>query len=255
MKPNGTNTYGGYSDRLVVREDFVLRIPDGMDPAKTAPILCAGITTYSPLMHWDVGEGDKVGVAGLGGLGHMAAQLAKSLGAEVYALTQTPDKETAAGALGIDGVIVSTDQDAMAEHAESFDFIIDTIPYEHDVDQFAQLLAQDGAIVLVGALEPNKPIDNMNLAKKRLSVGGSLIGGIEETQEVLDHCARTGVAPLIEIIPISDINKALDRIKDREVRFRYVIDMASLKAEAAEIVKAGKRVDDPELHSQDHPGE
>ena len=255
MKPDGTNTYGGYSDRVVVREEFVLRIPEGLDPAAAAPILCAGVTTYSPLMHWDVGEGDKVGIAGLGGLGHMAAQLAKSLGAEVHALTQTAGKREAALELGVDGVIVSTDKAAMAEHAESFDFILDTIPYEHDVDQFAELLAQDGAIVLVGALEPNKPIDNMTLAKRRLSVGGSLIGGIEETQEVLDYCARNGVAPQIEIIDIADINKAMDRMKDREVRFRYVIDMASLKAEAGTIVAAGKRIDDPEIHSQDHPGE
>ncbi|TFI57517.1 NAD(P)-dependent alcohol dehydrogenase [Sphingomonas parva] len=255
MKPDGTNTYGGYSDRIVVREDFVLSIPDGIDPAEAAPILCAGITTYSPLMHWDVGDGDKVGVVGFGGLGHMGAQLARSLGAEVYAITQTPEKEEAARALGVDGVIVSTDKDAMAVHAESFDFILDTIPYEHDVDQFAELLAQDGTIVLVGALEPNKPIDNMTLAKKRLSVAASLIGGIEETQEVLDHCARTGVRPQIEIIPIDEINEALKRVKGRDVRFRYVIDMQSLRAQAEEIVAAGRRIDDPEIHAQDHPGE
>ena len=229
------NTYGGYSDVLVVREEFVVRIPDGLDPAAAAPIQCAGVTTWSPMKHWGVKAGDKVGVIGLGGLGHMAVKLARALGAEVTVFTTSPDKEGAAGALGAAHVQLEKDAKSqltkMAATAGQFDFMLSTVPEKHDLNPFVVLLKRDATLVVVGALEPLAPVDNQQIAFHRRSVSGSLIGSIAEQQEVLDFCAEHGIAPDIEIIPIQDVNDAFKKIEKGDVRFRYVIDMASLREE------------------------
>ncbi len=222
------NTFGGYSNVLVVREDFVLSIPGALSPAAAAPILCAGVTTYSPLKKHGVKAGDKVGVVGLGGLGHMAVKLALAMGAEVVAFTSHSEKLEEATKLGARGVL-EKDKAALKELEGSFDFILSTIPEKHDLNPFIPLLKRDKAITVVGALEPMEKVNNMQLAMLRKSVAGSLIGSIAETQEVLDFCAEKGIAPDIEIIPAHEVNKAYDRVEDAEVRFRYVIDMASLK--------------------------
>ncbi|NTS42517.1 NAD(P)-dependent alcohol dehydrogenase [Flavisolibacter sp. BT320] len=233
MKPDGTNTYGGYSVNIVVKEDFVLRIPDAIDIKKAAPILCAGITTYSPLKHWKVKQGDKVAVAGLGGLGHMAVQLAKAMGAEVTVITTSEEKRSAAIELGAANVLLSEEEESMKKAGLSFDFILITIPDPFDINPYISLLKKDGVLVTVGMLgKYKKGIDNNEVAFHRRTVTGSLIGGIKETQEVLDFCAEHNIAPLVEIIPMQDINDAFDRMQNEEVRFRYVIDMQSLKDEA-----------------------
>ena len=234
MKPNGNgyNTFGGYSTQIVVKESFVLRIPDALDIKAAAPILCAGITTYSPLRNWNVKEGDKVGIAGLGGLGHMAVMLAKAMGAEVTVLTTKEEKRQDALKLGAHQVLLTTDTDAMKQHELSLDLILVTIPDKFEVNPYIQLLKRDGTLVTVGLLGPYKsPSNNMELAMHRRSMAGSVIGGIAETQEVLDFCAEHAILPEIELIPIQDINKAYKRILDEEVRFRFVIDMQSLKDE------------------------
>lgn len=227
------NTFGGYSDVIVVREEFVVRIPDGLDPAAAAPIQCAGVTTWSPMKHWGVKAGDKVGVIGFGGLGHMAVKLARALGAEVTVFTTSPDKEGAAQALGATHVQIEKDAKAqmekMAATAGQFDFILSTVPEKHDVNPFVVLLKRNRTLVIVGALEPMAPVDNQQIAFHRRSVAGSLIGSIAEQQEVLDFCAKHGIAPEIEIIPIQEINAAYRKVEKGDVRFRYVIDMASLK--------------------------
>lgn len=233
VKPDGTNTYGGYSINIVVKESFVLRIPESLDIKAAAPILCAGVTTYSPLRHWKVKAGDKVAVAGLGGLGHMAVKLAKAMGAEVTVITTSKEKKEAAEALGADAVLFSEDKEAMKAKELYFNFILITIPDAFDINPYVCLLARDATLVTVGMLGPyKKPTDNNEVAFHRRSVAGSLIGGIAETQEVLDFCAEHGILPDIEMIPIQDINKAFDKMMDGEVRFRYVIDMQSLKDEA-----------------------
>jgi alcohol dehydrogenase (NADP+) len=224
------NTYGGYSNVLVVREEFVLKIPEALAPEAAAPILCAGVTTYSPMRHWGVKAGDKVGVIGLGGLGHMAVKLARAMGAEVTAFTRTKEKLDEAAALGATGVLES-DKDALKALKNSFDFMMSTVPEKHDLNPFVELLKRDGTVCVVGALEPLAPENNMERAMHRKSVAGSLIGSLAETQEVLDFCAENGIAPDIELIPIQDINKAYKKVESGDVRFRYVIDMASLKAE------------------------
>ncbi|GAB2476131.1 NADP-dependent alcohol dehydrogenase [Hymenobacter qilianensis] len=232
MKPDGsgTNTFGGYSTNMTVKESFVLRIPDGLDINAVAPILCAGITTYSPLKHWKVKAGDQVGVVGLGGLGHMAVKLAKALGANVTAITTSKDKQADAEAMGADKVLFSTDADAMKQHEASFSFILNTIPDKYDINDYVNLLNLDGAVVAVGLLgEYKKPLNNMDVAKFRRTVAGSIIGGIAETQEVLDFCAQHNILPDVEMIRMQDINKAFDKMMDKEVRYRYVIDMQSLK--------------------------
>lgn len=234
MKPDdsGFNTYGGYSDKIVVKESFVLSIPEALDIKSAAPILCAGITTYSPLKHWGVKEGSKVGIAGVGGLGHMAIQLAKALGAEVTAITRDEEKREDALRFGASQVLVSTDKDAMAEKELSLDFILITIPDEFEVNAYINLLKRDGVLVTVGLLAPyEKAVNNMGMAMHRRSIAGSLIGGIAETQEVLDFCAEHRIAPEIEMINIQDINEAYDKMTDQEVHYRYVIDMQSLKDE------------------------
>ena len=226
------NTYGGYSDVIVVREEFVLNIPDGLDPAAAAPILCAGATTYSPLTHWGVKAGDRVGVIGLGGLGHMAVKLAKAMGAHVTVFTHSADKKEAAEGLGAEHVIMEKDAKSDLEENTvkpgTFDFILSTIPQKHDLNPYIPLLKRDRTLVVVGALEPLEPVNNQQVAFHRRSVAGSLIGSIKETQAVLEFCAEHGVAPDIQIIPIQDVNDAYKEVIDGDVRFRYVIDMASI---------------------------
>jgi uncharacterized zinc-type alcohol dehydrogenase-like protein len=222
------NTFGGYSTSLVVAEDFVLKIPSSLRPEVAAPILCAGVTTYSPLRHWKVKAGDKVGILGFGGLGDMAVKLAKAMGAEVYVFTRTEEKLAEASRLGATGII-EDDEDALKLHKGSFDFILSTIPEKHDLNPFIVLLKRNASIVAVGALEPMTAINNMQVAAHRNTVGGSLIGSIAETQEVLDFCAEHNIGPDIEIISIEDINDAYKKVEAGEVRFRYVIDIATLK--------------------------
>ncbi len=231
------NTYGGYSTSVVVPEDFVLKIPAGLKPEVAAPILCAGVTTFSPMKHWGVGKGDKVGIIGFGGLGDMAAKLAKALGAEVYLFTTTEEKLSEAQRLGVTGIdedAFKKDKKLQAEHKGSFDFLLSTIPQKHDVNPFIPLLKRDKTLVVCGALEPLAPINNMQTAQMRRGVAGSLIGNIAETQEVLDFCAEHGIGPDIQIIPIQEINDAYKQVEAGEVRFRYVIDMESLKQEQRE---------------------
>jgi alcohol dehydrogenase (NADP+) len=227
------NTFGGYSNMLVVKEDFVLKIPPQLKPEVAAPILCAGVTTYSPMKHWGVKAGDKVGIIGMGGLGHMAAKLARALGAEVTLFTTTREKIDEAGKLGFKAVLES-DKDAMGAIEAEFDFMLSTIPEKHDLNPFVNMLKRNAVLTVVGALEPLAPVDNMQMAFKRRSVAGSLIGNLAETQEVLDFCAQHGIGPEIEIIRIQDINDAYKKVENGDVRFRYVIDMASLKEEMAE---------------------
>jgi alcohol dehydrogenase (NADP+) len=227
------NTFGGYSNMLVVKEDFVLKIPPQLKPEVAAPILCAGVTTYSPLKHWGVKAGDKVGVIGMGGLGHMAAKLAKALGADVTLFTTTKEKIAEAQKLGFEAVM-EDDKDALKNLKASFDFILSTVPEKHDLNPFVQLLKRDATVCVVGALEPMAAVNNMQAASQRRSVAGSLIGNLAETQEVLDFCAKHGIGPEIQMIRIQDINDAYKKVEDGDVRFRYVIDMASLKEEMAE---------------------
>ena len=228
------NTFGGYSDSLVVNEDFVIKIPDAISPAEAAPILCAGVTTFSPMRHFGVQAGDKVGVVGLGGLGHMAVQIAKAMGAEVTVFTSSRDKEDEVAALGATHVVMEKNAESQveAELKASFDFIISTVPEKHDVNPFVQMLKHDKTLAVVGALEELEPIDNMEVAAHRRRIAGSMIGSLAETREVLDFCAEHGVRPKIEVIEISDINKAYDKVEDGKVHFRYVIDLASLKEAA-----------------------
>lgn len=232
QKPDGTNTFGGYSNNIVVNEKFVLRVPENLDLEAVAPLLCAGITTYSPLRHWNVSPSQKVGVVGLGGLGHMAIKLAKAMGATVTVFTTSPEKEADARRLGADDVVLSTDQDVMGQHALSFDFILSTIPTSHDINPYVNLLKRDATLTLVGALEPLEPgLNNGQVAFHRRSIAGSSIGGIAETQEVLDFCGEHGIIADVEVIPIQHINEAYERMLNGEVRYRFVIDMASLQQE------------------------
>lgn len=227
----GGMTYGGYSEKVVVDEHFVLKVPTNLDLAAVAPLLCAGITTWSPLRHWKVTKGSKVAVVGLGGLGHMAIKLAKGLGAEVTLFSRTPDKEKDALDLGADAVIISTDEKQMQSVAGKFDVIIDTVPYVHDINPYIATLGISGTLVLVGylgALEPMLQTVPMILGRK--VVAGSVIGGIAETQEMLDFCGEHNIVSEIEIIKMQDINEAYERMLKSDVRYRFVIDMATLKA-------------------------
>ncbi|MBC3787396.1 NAD(P)-dependent alcohol dehydrogenase [Spirosoma utsteinense] len=234
MKPDGSkyNTFGGYSTSIVVKESFVLRIPESLDIKAAAPILCAGVTTYSPLRHWNIQAGSTVGVVGIGGLGHMGVKIARAMGATVTAITTKKEKRDAALALGAHQVIVSTDAKAMKQHERTFDFILSTVPDEYDINPYVSLLKRDGAIVTVGLLAPYKgPLNNMEVAFQRRTVSGSLIGSIQETQEVLDFCAEHGIQPDVELIAMQNVNDAYDRLEKEDVRFRFVIDMESLKNE------------------------
>ncbi len=226
----GGMTYGGYSEKIVVDEKYVLTVPPNLDLAAVAPLLCAGITTWSPLRHWKVTKGSKVAVVGLGGLGHMAIKLAKGLGAEVTLFSRTPGKEKDAKELGADAVIISTNEAQMATVAGKFDVIIDTVPYVHDVNPYITTLGISGTLVLVGYLGGLDPILNtVPMIMGRKSVAASLIGGIAETQEMLNFCGEHNIVSEIEIIKMQDINHAYERMLKSDVRYRFVIDMASLK--------------------------
>jgi uncharacterized zinc-type alcohol dehydrogenase-like protein len=229
----GGSTLGGYSSSIVVDESFVLRIPSGLDPAAAAPLLCAGITTYSPLRHWKVGPGQKVGVVGLGGLGHMGVKFARALEAQVVLFTTSPGKVADGLRLGAHQVVVSKDEAEMEKHAGSFDLILDAVSAQHDVNAYLKLLKLDGTLVLVGAPEHPLPVSAFQLLLPRRHFAGSAIGGIAETQEMLDFCAKYRIAPDIEMIPIQGINEAWARLLKQDVRYRFVIDMASLREAAA----------------------
>lgn len=229
-KHTGKMTYGGYSNLIVVDEHFVLHISDKLDLAAVAPLLCAGITTYSPLRHWKIGKGSKVGIVGLGGLGHMGVKLAHAMGAYVVLFTTSPDKAADAKRLGADEVVISKNPDEMKKHVKSFDFILNTVAAAHNLDVFTELLKRDGTMCLNGVPEHAHPSPNIgNLIFKRRQIAGSLIGGIKETQEMLDFCAEHNITSDIEMIPIQDINEAYERMLKGDVKYRFVIDMASLK--------------------------
>jgi uncharacterized zinc-type alcohol dehydrogenase-like protein len=225
----GGVTYGGYSESIVVDEAFVLRVPDKLDPAGTAPLLCAGITTYSPLRHWKVSAGQKVGVVGLGGLGHMAVKFAHALGAHVVLFTTSPGKTADALRLGADEVVLSKDAAEMEKHFHSFDFILDTVSAQHDLNPYIDLLKRDGTMTLVGAPPEPSPVLGFGLIFGRHQLAGSGIGGIKETQEMLDFCAEHGITADIEVIQIDQINEAYNRLLKSDVKYRFVIDMASLQ--------------------------
>ncbi|WP_213982123.1 NAD(P)-dependent alcohol dehydrogenase [Sphingomonas sp. dw_22] len=224
----GDPTFGGYSRHIVVREEFVLSVPDALDLAKAAPLLCAGITTWSPLRTWGVGPGSRVGVIGLGGLGHMAVKLAHAMGAHVTVISRNDAKQADALALGAEALLVSADADAMAAAANSFDLIIDTIPVRHDVSPYMPLLDVDSTLVIVGQLGPIDETSTLPFLMARRRLSGSPIGGIAETQEMLDFCARMNILPECEMIAIQDIHAAFERMERADVRYRFVIDMASM---------------------------
>ena len=227
----GGVSYGGYSDSIVVDERFVLRVPANLDLAGAAPLLCAGITTYSPMRHWGVTKGKKVGVVGIGGLGHMAVKIARAMGAHVVAFTTSSNKKEDALRLGADEVVVSRNANEMQKHAGSFDFILDAVAADHDINAYINLLRRDGNITLVGAPEKPLAVAAFGLIFGRRSLSGSPIGGIAETQEMLDFCGKHGITADVEVIPIQKVNEAYDRLLKSDVKYRFSIDMASLKAE------------------------
>lgn len=226
---DGSITMGGYASNYVVDERFAHTIPANLDPAAVAPLLCAGITTYSPLRHWKIGPGKKVGIVGLGGLGHMALKFAHAFGAHTVQLTTSLKKKDDAMKLGADEVVVSTDVAAMKKHAGSFDFILDTASAPHELEPYLNLLKQDGTITLVGL--PDKPpaVSIFSLITKRASIAGSMIGGMPETQQMLDYCGKNNIVAEVEVIPIRRINEAFERMLKQDVKYRFVIDMSSLK--------------------------
>jgi uncharacterized zinc-type alcohol dehydrogenase-like protein len=225
----GGHTFGGYSEKVVVDKQFVLRIPENLDIKAVAPLLCAGITTWSPLQHWKVKKGDKVGIIGLGGLGHMGVKFANAMGANVVVITTSPSKKEDAEKLGAHEVLISKDKNQMTEHNNSFDFLLNTIPVGHDANPYIALLKRDATMVLVGAIEPLEPMHGGGLIGGRKRVAGSVIGGIKETQEMLDFCGEHNIVSDIEMIDIQNINKAYERVINSDVKYRFVIDMKSLK--------------------------
>ena len=227
----GGVTYGGYSDSIVVDERFVLRVPSNLSLAGAAPLLCAGITTYSPMRHWGITKGKKVGVAGLGGLGHMGVKFARAFGAHVVVFTTSPGKTEDALRLGADEVVISRNADEMNKHAFSFDFILDTISAEHDINAYLNLLRRDGNLTLVGAPARPLAVGAFSLIMARRSLSGSLIGGIAETQEMLDFCGEHNITADVEVIPIQKVNEAYERLLKSDVKYRFAIDMASLRSE------------------------
>lgn len=229
----GTQTYGGYSESIVVDEAFVLRIPENLDLAATAPLLCAGITTYSPLRHWRVGPGQLVGVVGIGGLGHMAVKIAKAMGAEVVVFTTSPSKVEDARRLGADQVVLSKDRDQMRQYSGKLHFLLDAVSARHDINAYLKLLRVNGTLALVGAPEEPLPVAAFSLIPYRRSFAGSLIGGIAETQEMLDFCGKHDIVADIEMIDIQQINEAYERLLKGDVKYRFVIDMASLRKGSA----------------------
>ncbi len=229
---DGSLTYGGYSDHIVVRQEFVCRVPDSLDISRAAPLLCAGITTYSPLRKFGVGPNSKVGIAGLGGLGHMGVKLAAAMGANVTMITTSPEKGQDARELGAHDVLISTDQAAMDAAAERFDFILNTIPVTHDVSPYLNLLKPNGVMVIVGAIDMLEGVHGGALAMRNRVIAGSLIGGLPETQEMLDFCAEHGVLPEVEHVGPTEINEAWDRMAKGDVRYRFVIDMGKIEEAA-----------------------
>lgn len=225
----GGQTYGGYSQSITVDESFVLHISDKLDLAAVAPLLCAGITTYSPLKHWKVGPGQKVGIVGIGGLGHMGIKIAKAMGAHVVVFTTSLSKTDDAKRLGADEVVLSTDEAQMAAHARSLNFILDCVSAEHNIDAYLNLLKVDGTLTLVGAPMDPLPVTSFSLILGRRSFSGSLIGGLAETQEMLDFCAEHNITSDVEVIGVNDVNDAYERLLRGDVKYRFVIDMASLK--------------------------
>lgn len=225
----GGNTYGGYSESITVDENFVLHVPANLDLAATAPLLCAGITTYSPLKHWNVGPGKNVAIVGLGGLGHMGVKIAKALGAHVTVITTSAGKAKDAAQLGADAVILSTDAAQMEQGAGTLDFILDTVSAQHDINAYLNLLKPDGALVLVGAPMEPLPVVSFSLIMGRKTFAGSLIGGLPETQEMLDFCGKHNIVSDIELINVNDIENAYERLLKGDVRYRFVIDTASIK--------------------------
>jgi uncharacterized zinc-type alcohol dehydrogenase-like protein len=226
----GGMTYGGYSESIVVKEHFVFSVPSNLDLAGAAPLLCAGITTYSPMRHWGVTKGKKVGVVGLGGLGHMAVKFAHALGAHTVVFTTSPNKKDDALSLGADEVVLSRDADQMNKHAGSFDFILDAVSAEHDVNAYIQLLSRDGNITLVGGVDKPHAVSAFGLLFKRRSISGSLIGSIAETQEMLNFCGTHNITADVEVIPIQKVNEAYERLLKSNVKYRFSIDMKSLKS-------------------------
>ena len=227
----GGVTYGGYSESIVVDESFVLRVPSNLNLAGVAPLLCAGITTYSPIRHWGVTKGKKVGIVGLGGLGHMGVKFARAFGAHVVVFTTSPKKKEDALRLGAHEVVISSNPEEMKEHAGSFDFILDTIAADHDINAYIHLLGRDGNLTLVGAPEKHLAVSAFALLLGRRSLSGSLIGGIAETQEMLDFCGAHNITADVEVIPIQKVNEAYERLLKSDVKYRFSIDMASLKSE------------------------
>jgi uncharacterized zinc-type alcohol dehydrogenase-like protein len=230
-KHTGGVTYGGYSDSIVVKERFVLSVPSHLDLAGTAPLLCAGITTYSPMRHWGVTKGKKVGVVGLGGLGHMGVKFAHAFGAHTVVFTTSANKKDDALRLGADEVVLSRNANEMAKHAGSFDFILDAVAADHDINAYINLLRRDGNITLVGAPEKPLPVAVFGLIMGRRSLSGSPIGGLPETQEMLDFCGEHNITADVEVIPIQKVDEAYERLLKSDVKYRFSIDMASLKAE------------------------
>jgi uncharacterized zinc-type alcohol dehydrogenase-like protein len=227
----GGVTYGGYSDSIVVDERFVLHVPNNLDSAGVAPLLCAGITTYSPMRHWGVTKGKKVGVVGLGGLGHMGVKFAHALGAHVVVFTTSPNKKEDAVRLGADEVVISKNADEMEKHTSSFDFILDAVAADHDINAYINLLRRDGNLTLVGAPEKPLSVAAFGLIMNRRSLSGSPIGGIAETQEMLNFCGEHNITADVEVIPIQKVNEAYERLLKSDVKYRFSIDMASLKSE------------------------
>jgi uncharacterized zinc-type alcohol dehydrogenase-like protein len=228
-KHTGRVTYGGYSESIVVDEHFVLHVPSNLDLAGAAPLLCAGITTYSPLRHWGITKGKKVGIVGLGGLGHMGVKFAHALGAHVVVFTTSPNKRDDAFRLCADEVVVSRNANEMQKHAGSFDFILDAVSADHDINAYMQLLRRDGNLTLVGAPEKPLPVSAFSLLIGRRSLSGSPIGGIAETQEMLDFCGKHNITSDVEVIPIQKVNEAYERLLKSDVKYRFSIDMESLK--------------------------
>jgi uncharacterized zinc-type alcohol dehydrogenase-like protein len=226
----GGVTYGGYSESIVVKDHFVLRVPPNLDLAGAAPLLCAGITTYSPMHHWGVTKGKKVGIVGLGGLGHMGVKFAHALGAHTVVFTTSPGKKDDALRLGADEVVLSRNADEMAKHAGSFDFILDAVAAEHDINAFLMMLRRDGNLTMVGAPEKPLPVSVFSLIMGRRSLSGSPIGGLAETQEMLDFCGAHNITSDVEVIPIQKVNEAYERLLKSDVKYRFSIDMASLKS-------------------------
>ncbi len=227
----GKVTYGGYSDSIVADEHFVMRVPGNLDLAGAAPLLCAGITTYSPLRHWGAGKGKKVGIVGLGGLGHVAVKLSHAMGAHTVVFTTSPSKKEDALRLGADEVVISTDANDMAKHATSFDLILDAVSAQHDINAYIQMLKRDGNITMVGLPGQPLPVAAFGLIYNRRSLSGSMIGGMRETQEMMDFCGQHNITADVEVIPIQKVNEAYERMLKSDVKYRFSIDMASLKAE------------------------